>query len=604
MQRLISVFIALAAAHAAGAWAQSSPYWNAAAQPWIPYSVTSASDASVMMSVVQGPHAMRSTDGGATWSPFLVSGARPDEIAASPTHPRVFYAVVEPPFGASESRPSVLYRSDDAGATWSVVNGRLVLASTGHALGGIRVGAEPSTLYAKRLIAGICFIGCSYSPADPYFVSNDSGLTWRSLVGDLPGSGQRIFPSFSNSQVLYAHTATALASEHRLYRSVDGGKAWQLIRRFPASTPITEVVADRVDPLTVYVRVRNGTDVLVSEDAGATWRDEPMVDLAGTSRSLIADPVDAGRVFFVSTEGKVLESRDRARTWKRVAPATDRLIDAAAVRIAANGASRILLAPSFFALHTVQIPDAPLVLGSDLWWNPAEPGSGFTIIQHASGRTFIVWYTYDAQGAPRWYVMPGGTWTGARTFSGSLYATTGPGYFNAFFLPSAVQASGIGSAEITFEDDNRAVFSYRLATGAHGESRITRQFFGPREVEATPDYSDLWWKEAESGWGIAVNQQFGRVFATWFVYDVDGTPLWLVMPDARKGTAPKGVQQRFQGNVYATRRPAFGAAYDPAGLTVLPVGSATLDFTSRDRGSLSYSAMGANGLREITRQPF
>ena len=45
------------------------------------------------------------------------------------------------------------------------------------------------------------------------------------------------------------------------------------------------------------------------------------------------------------------------------------------------------------------------------------------------------------------------------------------------------------------------------------------------------NYQDLWYAapaESEAGWGVNFTHQGDIIFATWFTYDVDGTPLWLV----------------------------------------------------------------------------
>ncbi len=51
------------------------------------------------------------------------------------------------------------------------------------------------------------------------------------------------------------------------------------------------------------------------------------------------------------------------------------------------------------------------------------------------------------------------------------------------------------------------------------------------------NYQDLWWAAggAESGWGINLTHQGDVLFATWFTYDSDGTPLWLAVTAPRIG---------------------------------------------------------------------
>jgi hypothetical protein len=86
---------------------------------------------------------------------------------------------------------------------------------------------------------------------------------------------------------------------------------------------------------------------------------------------------------------------------------------------------------------------------TDLWFNPAESGWGLALAQHGNN-IFGVWYTYDTDGAPLWFVLPGGSFAGPNSFSGTLYRTTGPYFGNASFDPSMVIGAQAGTATIDF----------------------------------------------------------------------------------------------------------------------------------------------------------
>jgi len=107
----------------------------------------------------------------------------------------------------------------------------------------------------------------------------------------------------------------------------------------------------------------------------------------------------------------------------------------------------------------------------------------------------------------------------------------------------------------------------------------------------------------ESGWGINFTQQGNTIFATWFAYDVDGTPLWLSV------TAQDTGLDVFSGTLYSTTGPPFNAVpFRPADVTASPVGSATIRFTDGDSGVLSYTVRlpGASSAQSkaITREVF
>jgi len=123
------------------------------------------------------------------------------------------------------------------------------------------------------------------------------------------------------------------------------------------------------------------------------------------------------------------------------------------------------------------------------------------------------------------------------------------------------------------------------------------------DVPAIPTYQGLWWAApagSESGWGLSLAHQGDILFATWFTYDIDGSPLWLVMPDLRRRA-----DGSFSGAIYRTHGPAFDSStWDPSLVRVQAVGTATLSFADPHNGSFSYDVGGATATKSITRQVF
>lgn len=113
---------------------------------------------------------------------------------------------------------------------------------------------------------------------------------------------------------------------------------------------------------------------------------------------------------------------------------------------------------------------------SDLWFNANESGWGLNIVEHASQNIFAVWFTFGSDGKPAWYVVPGGGWTSPTTFSGTLYATSGPAASSASFNASSVNVRQVGSATLSFSDANTGTWSYTV-DGVSGSKAITRQPF-------------------------------------------------------------------------------------------------------------------------------
>jgi lysyl endopeptidase len=111
---------------------------------------------------------------------------------------------------------------------------------------------------------------------------------------------------------------------------------------------------------------------------------------------------------------------------------------------------------------------------TDLWWNSNESGWGLNLVQHAGHQVFGVWFTYASGGKPTWYTLPGGTWTSSTTFTGAVYATTGPSAASATFNASSVTVRQAGSATLTFSDANNGTFAYTV-DGVTESKAITRQ---------------------------------------------------------------------------------------------------------------------------------
>jgi hypothetical protein len=246
-----------------------------------------------------------------------------------------------------------------------------------------------------------------------------------------------------------------------------------------------------------------------------------------------------------------------------------------------------------------------------LWWkSPAGSESGWGInFAHQGDVIFATWFTYDATGKAWWLVMTANK-TAANTFSGTLFQTHGPAFNAVPFDPAGVVATAVGSGTLTFTDANNGTFAYTV-NGIAQVKPITRQVFGPLPActfGAQPDltqatnYQDLWWAApagSEAGWGINFTHQGDIIFATWFTYDVDGTPLWLTVTANRTGATT------FTGTLNRTTGPPFNAVpFNPANVTVMPVGTATLSFANGNAGSFAYTVNGVAQTKAITRQVF
>ncbi len=253
-----------------------------------------------------------------------------------------------------------------------------------------------------------------------------------------------------------------------------------------------------------------------------------------------------------------------------------------------------------------------------LWWAAGGTESGWGInFVHQGDQIFATWYTYDTAGKAWWLSMLAGKTTGT-TYTGTINATAGSPFNTLPFPPVTAPPKPVGTGTLTFADANNGSFAYTVNTTPPQTKAISRYDLGtgaqptctysaatPNFAAAT-NYQDLWWvaNSAESGWGINFAHQGNSVFATWYTYDVDGTPLWLSVLAGRVGTS-----NVYTGNLYRTSGPRYDA-YDAAKWMPAQVGTATLTFTDGNHAKFDYATNGNGALpsvtqsKQVTRFPF
>ena len=251
---------------------------------------------------------------------------------------------------------------------------------------------------------------------------------------------------------------------------------------------------------------------------------------------------------------------------------------------------------------------------TDMWWaGEAENGWGMAVIQHApSNVQFNAFYVYEANRAPTWFVMPGGTWNANFTsYTGALYRPSGNA-LNDFDAAKVVVGASVGTATLTFASATTMTVTYTI-NGVSGSKNMIRQMYGTPTNTQGLRVGDIWWGgTAQNGWGVSIMQQYNTLFGVWYTYGLFGVASWFVMP----GGTWSG--NTYTGTMYATTgSPWLGAAYDPASLVVTPVGTMTFTFTFTPDASggtastaqfnyrfTSGNFSGVNQTRSISRQGF
>ncbi len=227
-----------------------------------------------------------------------------------------------------------------------------------------------------------------------------------------------------------------------------------------------------------------------------------------------------------------------------------------------------------------------------MWWNPSEDGWGINL-EHQGDIIFATWFTYDLTGKAWWLVMIANAGAG-NTYAGKIYKTTGSSYLASTF--SKGDPKEVGAGVLTFADSGHATFEYTV-NGIPQTKPIVPQQFGTlptcvysaaANLADTTNYQGLWWNSNEDGWGINFAHQGAIIFASWFTFDVDTSPLWLVSIMKKGATG-----ETFSGDLLRMTATPFNATpfkkNDPT-----TVGKATLAFSNGNSVTFQYT-IGSNG---------
>ncbi|MCB8932546.1 MAG: glycoside hydrolase [Chthonomonadaceae bacterium] len=218
-----------------------------------------------------GPNEQRgvfkSTDGGKSWRKVLFKDADTGaiDLAMDPSDPNTILATLwqtrRPPWSIyppSSGPGSGLYRTTDAGKTWTRIEGHGLPAFFGH-MGIAFSPAKPDRVYAV--------VDTNAKEGGGIFVSEDKGLNWSLATSDsrLWGRGWYfggITPDPKDPEMVYVMNTG-------MYRSTDGGKHFLPIKGSPGGDDYQSLWINPDDPNRMIVASDQGT--VVSVDRGNTW---------------------------------------------------------------------------------------------------------------------------------------------------------------------------------------------------------------------------------------------------------------------------------------------------------------------------------------------
>ena len=208
----------------------------------------------------------RSTDGGGTWQKVLYKDENTGaiELAFDPRNPDVIYtdlwAAREGPWenGAWQGKTSGLFKSTDGGNTWRQLTGGLPTAEQG--LGRIGFGiamSDPDRIYAAvddRQKGGI-------------YRSDNAGETWQLINTDrrLWGRGS----DFAEIKADPKHKDIVYVANIASYRSTDGGRSFTAFKGAPGGDDYHRIWINPDNPDIILLAADQGATLTVN--GGETW---------------------------------------------------------------------------------------------------------------------------------------------------------------------------------------------------------------------------------------------------------------------------------------------------------------------------------------------
>lgn len=208
----------------------------------------------------------RTTNGGKSWEKvfYINHNTGAIQIEFDPTNPQILYADMwehqEGPWeNAAFSGPnSGLYKSTDGGTTWK----QLTAGLPGAAQGLGRIGFGISKSNPKRLYATV-----DARQNGGIYRSDDAGETWSLITTDrrIWGRGG----DFAEIKVHPENDDIVFAGNVAAYKSIDGGKTWWSFKGAPGGDDYHRLWINPEHPDIMFFAVDQGATISVN--GGKTW---------------------------------------------------------------------------------------------------------------------------------------------------------------------------------------------------------------------------------------------------------------------------------------------------------------------------------------------
>ncbi|MBL7846305.1 MAG: glycoside hydrolase [Cyclobacteriaceae bacterium] len=219
----------------------------------------------------------RSTNGGRTWEKVLYINNHTGciQVEFDPTSPTVMYADMwehqEGPWENSSfsGKNSGLYKSTDGGTTWK----KLEKGLPGAAQGLGRIGFAISPNNSKRLYATV-----DARETGGIYRSDDAGESWTMVTGDgrLWGRGS----DFAEIKVHPTNHNVVFVANVASYKSIDGGKTWQSLKGAPGGDDYHRIwINPRHPDIMIFAADQGATITVNGGKTWSSWYNQPTAQL-------------------------------------------------------------------------------------------------------------------------------------------------------------------------------------------------------------------------------------------------------------------------------------------------------------------------------------
>ncbi|MBP1766248.1 MAG: hypothetical protein H6P98_363 [Candidatus Aminicenantes bacterium] len=253
-----------------------------------------------------------------------VMGGRTVDIEAAEKKPWTIYAAVG---------PSGVWKSDNAGVTWSPVFFKEATVSVGDVT---IAPSHPDTVWAGT---GEATCRNSVTIGDGVYKSTDGGKTWKNMGLKETRHVSRIVVNPGDPNIVFVAAMGHLwgpNTDRGVFKTTDGGRTWKKVLYVDENTGCADLAMDPADSLTLYAAAYEhrraphyfssggpGSGLYKTADGGETWTrlakglPEGILGRIGVAVA----PSAPGVVYALieHKEGGIWRSEDRGESWSRTA---------------------------------------------------------------------------------------------------------------------------------------------------------------------------------------------------------------------------------------------------------------------------------------------